>query len=86
MLALQYSPNWKQFFAWGAFAGAWISFVILPMSALLDIVQLMKWNHIYGFLVSYGGAIFARGAFYLIKQVQQKAVEDYDSPMQSTLM
>lgn len=86
MLAMQYSPNWKQFFGWGALAGAWISFFIIPVFGALDMIVLLKWNHIYGFVVSYVGAIAARGAFHLIKQVQQKAVEGYDSPMQSTLM
>lgn len=86
MLAQQYSPNWKQFFVWGAVAGAWVSFVILPTLSVLDIYQPMKWNFVYGFFVSYGAAIFARGAFHLIKQVQHKAIEGYDSPLQRTLM
>lgn len=86
MLTLQYSPNWRQFFVWGAVAAAWVSFVLLPSFAYFGVYQMMNWNYIYSFLVSYGAGMLSRAAFHLVKQVQFKALEGYDSPLQSTLM
>lgn len=86
MLALQYSPNWRQFFWWGAVAAGFIHFVLFPILSWAGIFQAMNWNYVYGFLVSYGVGILSRAAFHLVKQVQNKAVKGYDHPMKSTLI
>lgn len=86
MLAMQYSRSWKQFFVWGAVAAGFIHFIMIPIFTMIGIFQAMNWNRVYGFLVSYFGALFCRAAFHLVKQVQSKAVNGYDSPLQSTLM
>lgn len=85
MLALQYSPNWKQFFTYSALAAAWIHMIMIPISEKVGIYQPMNWNVLFGFLTSYIAAILSRAAFHLVKQVQHKAVEGYDSPFMSTL-
>lgn len=86
MLAQQHSSNWKQFFIYGAIAASWICFVLLPIFSLLDIYRSIQWNYILNFLISYSSAIFARFVFHLIKQVQQKAIEGYENPLQAALM
>lgn len=86
MLAQQYSPNWKQFFIWAGLASAYLTLIILPIFSALEMYQLMKWNFLYAFLAQYAIAIFIRGAFHLVKQVQYKAVAGYNSPFQNTLM
>lgn len=86
MLAQQHSPSWRRFFVLGAVAAAVIHFIIMPAMTFVGIFHLVKWSHLYGFITSYGIAIASRGVFHFVKQVQNKATQGEDSPIQDTLM
>jgi hypothetical protein len=85
MLAQQFSPSWKRFLILAAIAAAFIHFLILPIMGYFGVFILMKGGNLIGFATSYGSAILSRAAFHLVKQVQFKAVEGYDSPLKNTL-
>lgn len=86
MLVQQYSSNWRQFFIWNTAGTFFLSFIIAPIFAALDILQLMRWNYLYAFVASYVTATLSRVAFHLVVQVQNAALEEKSSPLATTLM
>jgi hypothetical protein len=86
MLVQQYSSNWRQFFIYNAVGTFFLAGIVAPIFAALDIIQLMHWNYLYIFVVSYVVATLSRAAFHLVIQVQNAAREKKPSPLGSTLM
>jgi hypothetical protein len=85
MLVQQYSPNWRQFFLWNAVGTGFLSFVIGPTLVAIDVLQFMRWNYVFAFILMYITATLMRGAFHLVVQVQEKARENKVSPLESVL-
>lgn len=86
MLVQQYSSSWRQFFIWNAVASFFLTCILAPIFSALDIVQMMRWNYVYAFVLSYVTAALSRAAFHLVVQVQNAAREEKPSPLVSTLM
>jgi hypothetical protein len=86
MLVQQYSSNWRQFFIWNAVATFFLTCILMPIFSALEIIQLMQWNYLYAFVVSYVTATLSRAAFHLVVQVQNTAREEKPSPLGSALM
>ena len=86
MLVQQYSSNWKQFFIWNAVGTFFLAGILAPIFSAIDVVQLMKWNYFYAFVVSYVVATLSRAAFHLVIQVQNAAKEEKDYPLATTLL
>ena len=86
MLVQQYSPNWRQFFIWNTVGTFFLTVVVVHILSVLDIIQLMKWTHLIGFITSYLTATLSRAAFHLVIQVQNAAREEKASPLENTLM
>ncbi|WP_139214745.1 CBO0543 family protein [Pelosinus propionicus] len=86
MLVQQYSPNWRQFLIWNTVGTFFLTVIVVQILSVLDIVQLIKWTHLNGFITSYLIATLSRAAFHLIIQVQNAARKQKPSPLGSTLM
>ncbi|MDF2570916.1 MAG: hypothetical protein K0R55_2520 [Sporomusa sp.] len=86
MLVQQYSSDWKQFFIWNSVGTFFLTGIVAPILSALDIIQLMQWNYVYAFIVSYMTATLSRAAFHLVIQVQNLALEEKPSPLGFTLM
>jgi hypothetical protein len=86
MLVQQYSPNWRQFFIWNAVGTFFLTVIVVQILSVLDIVQLMKWTYLSGFITSYLVAALSRLAFHLVIQVQNAAREEKPNALGNTLM
>lgn len=86
MLVQQYSSNWQQFFIWNAVGTFFLTVIVVPILSVLDIIQLVNWTYLDGFISSYLVATLTRAAFHLVIQVQNAAREEKPSPLGSTLM
>ncbi|GMA98147.1 CBO0543 family protein [Pelosinus sp. IPA-1] len=86
MLVQQYSPNWRQFFIWNTVGTFFLTVIVVQILSLLDIVQLMKWTYLSGFITSYLVATLSRLAFHLVIQVQNATREEKPSALENTLM
>lgn len=86
MLVQQYSSNWRQFFIWNAVGTFFLTGIVAPILSAFDIVQLMQWNYLYAFMVSYVTATLSRVSFHLVIQVQNASREEKSSPLATTLM
>jgi hypothetical protein len=81
MLVQQYSSNWQRFFMWNFLGAGFIYAVALPLLSTFDILHMMHWNYLYGFIIMYVTAILARGVLNLVVKVQHKACEGKDDSL-----
>lgn len=73
MLAYQYSRSWTTYFAGSVIASIIFGFIMLPIFQAIGVLQFIRWNYGFGFLLLMFISVVVRFVYFIIIETTEKA-------------
>lgn len=76
LLAYQYAATWRQFLVTNTIATLFFAFVSLPFYSYTGVLQLLKWNYVFSFLLTVAVTFLARAVMLWLANIEQRHVTE----------